>query len=121
MNPVMLILALGLFGAFVIAILYVGPAANKFLSHIWSEEELPVVKRETKERLDELFIDGDVPEETAVLMTATEENMEEKELLEMFQAVDAKDLKSIVTSKGSKFSLIFGALDKIGKKNMRRR
>lgn len=123
MNPMTILFLALLLGVIVISTAWLTPLFNKLFSFIWSEEEKPIIKREAQERLNELFVDGDVPEETAAVMTATEENMEERELLEMFRATSPKDLKRIITSK-DKGSLIANAIitfDQASRKNMRRR
>jgi len=73
---------------FIIAMSYVlSPILNRFFSMIWSEEERPMVKKETQDRLNELFIDGDVPDETGLIMAAKEQGVEEEELLAMFEGM----------------------------------
>lgn len=120
MNPLIVILGLIVIGVIAFGLFVLAPLTNKLFAYIWSEDETPVVQKETKERLDELFVDSDVPEETAVLMTAVEQNIDEKKVLEMFGAMNAKDLKNIMASKNSGVMRVLGILDKASKKNMKR-
>jgi len=115
--PILLALLIGEF--------IIGPWLNKhFFSFIWSEEEKPIIKREVQERLEDLFVDGDVPDETALVMAAKEANMDEQELLNMFNAVSPKDLKRIMTGRDNKLMKLYKVLDMLGsanKRGMRRR
>ena len=106
----------------IVAELVFAPWVNESFSKIWAEEERPIIKRDTQERLQELFLDGDVPEETAVLMAAKEQNMEEEELLAMFNAVNARNLANIFKSKGpSRIGSVLRVIDGISKKGMRKK
>ena len=97
------------------------PWCNKHVfSRIWSEER-PVVAREAIDRIKELCIDGDIPEETAVLMAAQEQNLTEQEMLVAFSAKDAKELVAILTNKKSGFAnLLLKKLTHIDRVGMRR-
>jgi len=107
---------------YTIATLVVTPKTNKMFSSIWSEEEHPLIKRETQERLNELFVDGDVPAETGLIMAAKEQNVEEEELLAMLGAINASDLKRIVKSKGAARVMdLYKVLDAASKIGMRHR
>lgn len=105
---------------YIISTLWITPKTNEMFSEIWSEEEHPKIKRETQERLNDLFVDGDIPAETALVIAAREESIEEKELLAMFGALDAKDLKAILRARGpTRVVDIFKVLDGISKRGMR--
>lgn len=98
------------------------PWLNKHIfSKIWSEETRPAVARETIDRIKELCVDGDVSEETAILMAAKENNLTEDELLASFNASDAKELVSILSGKNSNMlSVVMKKLSNLDRVNMRR-
>ena len=85
-----------IFPALAVGCFWIGPKLNKMFSWIWREEEHPLVKRETQERLKELFVDGTVPNETALIMAAKEQGVEEEQLLAFYGAMNANDLRNIV-------------------------
>lgn len=61
------------------------PWLNKeVFSRIWSEETKQVIAREAIDRIKELCIDGNVPEETAVLMAAKEHGLDTHQLFSNF-------------------------------------
>jgi hypothetical protein len=76
---------------------YVCPRTNKFFALIWNErddEKLAVAAR-----IKELYVDGDVPEETALMMAAAESGQSKESILNAFDAVDASDLAKIMRQK----------------------
>jgi hypothetical protein len=113
-------------GIIIWAILILGqtkmlPWLNKHIfSKIWCEEPRKQVARETIDRLKELMVDGDVPEETALLMVAKEQEIEAKDILQSFDADDAKELIQLLSAKNPSFSsFLFKSIRNLPKKNMR--
>ena len=83
------------------------PWLNKrIFSRIWSEETRPAVAREAIDRLKELCIDSDVPEETAILMAARENGVTEREMLASFNAEDAAELMRMLSGRRPNFGAI---------------
>ena len=83
------------------------------LKYIW-EPETNKVRKETVKRLRELYVDQDIPAETAVLMTTSEEGITEEELYSAFRAIDANDLMDIITStKKSRLTMALRLMRKI--------
>ena len=113
-------------GIIIWAILVLGqnrmlPWLNKrIFSKIWCEEPRKQVARETIDRLKELMVDGDVPEETALLMVAKEQDIEAKDILQSFDADDAKELIQLLSAKNPSFTTyMFKRMRDLPKKNMR--
>ena len=99
------------------------PWMNKHVfSKIWCEEPRKQVARETIDRLKELMVDSDVPEETALLMVAKEQDINAEDVLNSFDADDAKDLIRILSAKNPNFgSFLVKSVVNLPKKNMRGR
>ena len=97
------------------------PWLNKHVfSKIWCEEPRKVVARETIDRLADLMMDGNVPEETAVLMVAQEQDISEQDIFNSFGVDDAKELVRVLSSKNPNFaSLLVKKVISLPKKNMR--
>ena len=97
------------------------PWLNKhFFSRIWQEETRPLVAREVIDRIKELCVDGDIPEETAVMIAAKEHDVSEATMLEAFNAEDAKELVRILSSKKPNFfPMIMKKVLANDRKNMR--
>lgn len=110
-----LVIAMWLIATFILT-----PIVNKWFAAIWAEEERPMIKRETQERLNELFVDGEVPEEVGLVMASKEQGIEEQEMLALYNAVNAKDLSRIVRhKKEDQVTELFKFLDKLSKINMK--
>ena len=99
------------------------PWLNKeVFSRIWSEEDRPMVAREAIDRIKELCIDGNVPEETAILMAAKEHGLNERQLLNSFSADDAKDLIRILSGKKPNYlALMTKKVGNVSRQNMHRK
>jgi hypothetical protein len=86
-----------LFGilALLFSIEYVFPIVNKCMSYIWAEPSKQRVA--IANRLKELYVDGDVPDETAVIIAAAESGASEEELLSLFDNMSASDIRTLVS------------------------
>lgn len=90
-------------------------------SRIWSEEPRPVVTREAIERIKELCVTGDVPEDTAILIAAKEYNVSEHEFLAAFDANDAAELvMTLISKKPNLGTVLLKKLARADRLNMRR-
>lgn len=69
---------------------------NILTRNIWGPETNKI-RLETLERVRQLYIDEDVPAESAVLMATKEDGVSEEELYAACKAIDAKDLVDILT------------------------
>ena len=61
-------------------------------------------------------MDGDVPEETAVLMASTEKGIADRQLLDLLGAISPSDLKAMMSGKSSSLRLVGRELEKRLKK-----
>ncbi len=98
------------------------PWLNRHIfSKVWHEEDRAPVARETVERIKELCVDGDVPEETAVVMAARESGLSEEQLLNHFDAKDAEELVRILSHKKPQLaSYVLKKIMSLDRANMRR-
>lgn len=103
--------------AFAMAGLYsaikVAPYVGKLLGFIWVD---PAVRRRAAvlKRVKELCVDSNVPEETAVMMTASEAGVPEDKIKEVMGIITPSTMKSII--KGGVFGEILQAGLKASKK-----
>jgi hypothetical protein len=96
---------------------YTCPWANKFFSMIYNENHTD--RMEVVQRIKDLYVDGDVPAESALLMAATESGKSEKEILNAFGAMNAIDLMDrIKGNPRGALALLRDLLESGYKKNM---
>lgn len=116
----MFIMALGLVGFFVSVVIitkYLEPFFNKMFAKVWKENN--ALKTSTVERLNELYVDSDKNEEALLLQASIEENVSREQMLNAFNAIDAKDLAAILRGKPRDFFTRLNKLaEKKSKKNM---
>ena len=93
------------------AAVYVVPVVNNGFSCIW-EDPIQKQRKEGILRLKELHINGEVPEETAVLMAAKELNTTEEELLKVLGTFSARDLRGVITGKKSGLDVVMSRVDR---------
>jgi hypothetical protein len=103
-----------------IAVVYLTPVTNRILGLIWED---PTERRRKKilKRLRELHVDGNIPEETAVLMAAKEYNASEQAILDVVGAVDARDVAKLVTGRMSPLGFLLHGFDRALRKGSGRR
>jgi hypothetical protein len=74
------------------------------------------MNKEVLERIKELYVDYDVPEETAILIASKEHMLSEDEILGSLNAIDAKDFMDILLgNKRKKMNTLLRIF--IGKRN----
>lgn len=86
------------------------PICNKFFALIWedpTERQRQVVIKRIKEHVLD-----DVPEQTAVMMTAAEMNTTEANLLKAAELFSAADAKAIITGKRGIAGIMIGKMAK---------
>lgn len=104
---IVLLLPLALIGA--LALIYLVPVCNRLFSLIW-EDPTERQRKQVARRLKELHINGDIPEETAVLLAAKEFNVVEQNLLDVADIVSPADVKAFLTGKKSAIGIIASSL-----------
>ena len=107
-----------LFGALLLFFLFYGvkmalaasPYIQKLMSFVWQD---PMVRYRAQavKRIKELCVDGDVPDETAILMAAKELDMTEEQLVEALNGLTPQVMKAM--SKGDLVSALLKANDKL--------
>ena len=93
------------------AVIYLTPAVNKMFSYIW-EDPSNKQRQIIANRIKELHVDGNVPEETAVMLAGQELNVDEQQILDELGAMRPSDLRGIVTGNKSWFKMI---MDNMGR------
>lgn len=109
---VVLVFCLGLM---YLSVIYVLPVTNRLFSLIW-EDPTERQRKKILKRIKELYVDGNIPEETAILMAAKEYNTTEREVLETIGAVSVGDVVKMATGKMSPLGYFFDGLERNFKK-----
>lgn len=120
MNIVMMLLMLPLVCLALLAVIFLIPFFNRGFSLIWSDPS----ERQRKEalaRLNELYVDGQVPEEVAVLLASKERNATEEELMNLVGMVGTSDMKAVLTGKKTLLGVMLNEIESVVKKNTKRR
>lgn len=112
-------------GAFILAcaifsIIYLVPIFNRLFSYIW-EDGSDRQRAEALKRLKELYVDGEIPEEVAVLLASNEISATEKEFRKMVDVMGPDDLTALVTGKKSTLRVVTDAFKKSLRENTGRR
>lgn len=114
----LLIMAVGSAVTVYVMVKYLCPFTNRFFALIWREPDIE--KNDIAERIKALYVDGDVPEETALMMASVESGQSKESILGAFNAANAIDLANIIKKKPREFNTILSQLMESGyKKNMR--
>ena len=93
------------------ALVYLLPITNKAFALIW-EDPTERQQREILKRLQEHHVDGGVPEETAVLMTAAEMSTTEANLLQAAKLFSPADAAAVLTGKRNIVGVVAGKVAK---------
>lgn len=112
-------------GAFILAcaifsIMYLVPIFNRLFSYIW-EDNSDRQRAEALKRLKDLYVDGELPEEVAVLLASSEMSATEKEFRKMVDVMGPADLTALVTGKKSALRIVADAFKKTLRANTGRR
>lgn len=82
----------------VLALIYIAPVFNKWLSYVW-EDPSEKQRLELVKRIKELHVDGNVPAETSVLMASKEMGADEAATLKMLGKLSPSDIKAVLTGR----------------------
>ena len=107
---VTMVLIAGLMVLAVGSVVYIIPYTNKLFGLIWTDPR-EENRRKIIKRIKELTIDGDVPEETAVLMAAKEQNIDEENLMEVLGVMSPSEVRGLFTGKRGMIQAFTSALD----------
>ena len=93
--------------------LAVAPYIDKAMSFVWQD---PAKARHAKvaKRVKELCIDGDVPDETAILLTSKEQSLTEKHVNDALGELTPEVMRTI--AKGDYMSIVTKSMLKASKK-----
>jgi hypothetical protein len=111
-------------GGIFIALLYftfstIAPALNRMFAMVWSEDTQ--IKSEAVDRIKELYVNGELPEESALLMASVETGESESNILAAFNAMDAEDLAKIIRGKPRSMPLrALSVMESVMKRNIKR-
>lgn len=77
-------------------VFHVLPLSNRLFGLIW-EDPSERQRNAAAARLKDLHVDGEIPSETAVLLTSKEMNTDEQEILELMKIGAASEVKNALT------------------------
>ena|SRR3990172_4433157 len=118
MPIVILICLVGIVATIYVSTKIIAPITNRIFASIWNDNE--VVSADTIKRIKELYMDGEVPIETAVMMASTETGVDRGEILKALGASSPNDVAHIM--RGGRASFLFRlarTMDKNRKKGTR--
>lgn len=93
---------------------YVCPFTNRFFAMVWNERDDD--KQAVLEKIQKLYVDGDVPEETALMMASTESGQSRESILNAFNTTSAVDLANIIRKRSRNAMLVISQLLESGYK-----
>lgn len=94
-----------------LAMAFLTPVFNRFFSLLW-EDPTERERRKILKRLQELHVDGNVPEETAVLMASSEFHTSVENVLEAVGVLSIGEVKGILTGRRGGLGIIADKLAK---------
>jgi len=101
---------------FILAAIYLVPWFDRMFSKIW-EDPSQKERRQALARLNELYVDGHVPEEVAVMMASAEMNTSEDRLMKLTNMISPADLKAVLTGRKTMAGVLLARIEKsIGKR-----
>ena len=94
-----------------LAVYVFGPFLQKMLGYIWED---PTIKQQAAviQRMKELCIDANVPEESAKIMVATERNITLEVVNTALEGLDMSTIRDILQGKGGRGKLLLGQLNR---------
>ena len=110
----------GIVASFIFALIYVVPIVNRALSCIW-EDPTEQERKMVLKRLKELHVDGNIPEETAVVIASAERNVPAENVKELVGMMGSRNLMGVLSGKKSLFWTILDGIEKQKKKGTEKR
>lgn len=94
--PVLALVLLPFLIVGVLAMFFLTEPINRLFAFVW-EDPTDLLRRKILHRLRQIHIEGSVPDETAVLMVASEFHTTEHEVLDTVGVLSAGEIKDIFT------------------------
>ena len=104
--------------ALVLVIRHVVPVTNKIFSKIWMDPSARQ-KEELRQRIKELYVNGEIPREVSTMMAAAERNVTEEELMEVAELVSINDFKALASGRKSVLGVLSSGIERAIKKGAR--
>jgi hypothetical protein len=98
-----------------VGLVYIAPTTNRLFAALW-EDPSEQIRREALKRMEELCVNGSVPEEAALLLTAKELNMTERQLLDAMNLFTPGEVVKVLTGKMSPMRAMLSGIERAMKR-----
>lgn len=101
-------------------VIHVLPLSNHLFGLIW-EDPTERQRNAAAKRLKDLHVDGEIPSETAVLLTSKEMNTDEQEILGLMKIAAASQVKAALTGNQGFFGRMTSEIERAFKRGTARK